>query len=56
MITMEDSPPLFTAFKVFAVHAFAVFRAEDVGLEALTIFLEAPRFLAMASFVVLAHQ
>lgn len=56
MFPMEERPPLFAAFKVFAVHAFTIFRAKNVGLEALTVLLETPRFLAVTSFVVLSYQ
>lgn len=53
MISMEKSPPLFTSFKIFAVNAFAIFRAKNVGLEALTVLLKATRFLTVATFVML---
>ena len=36
--------------RVFAVHALALVRASDAGLEALAIFLLASRFLAVTSF------
>lgn len=38
MVPMEKGLSLFTSFKVLAVHAFTIFWAEDVGLEALTVF------------------
>jgi hypothetical protein len=52
---MEESTALLTAIKVLAIHALAVLRAEDVCLEALTILLQAPRFLAVTPLVVLPH-
>ena len=57
MVTVEESLPLFTTFKIFTIYAPTVLRAENVGLEALTILFEAPWFLAMASLTVLSqHQ
>ena len=42
--------------KVFAVHAFAVLGAEDGGLEALAVLLEAEGLLAVAALVVARHR
>lgn len=56
MISMKQSLPLFTSFKIFAVHAFTIFRAKNIGLEALTVLLEATWFLAVASFVMFCQD
>lgn len=56
MGTMEESRSFFTSFKVLAILAFTIFRAQNTGLETFTVFLEAPRFLALTSFVVLSHD
>lgn len=56
MVLMKESASFFTSFKIFAAHTFTVFRTQNTGLEALAVLLEAPRFLAVASFAVLSHH
>lgn len=55
LISVEQSLSLFTTLKILAVYAFTIFRAENVGLKALTVLFEAPRFFAMTSLVVLSQ-
>jgi hypothetical protein len=38
---LKNCSPFVTSFKILAVHAFTIFRAEDVGLETLAILLKA---------------
>jgi len=56
ILSMKNCSSFSTSFKILAVHAFTIFRAEDIGLEALTILLEATRFLAVTSFIVLSYN
>lgn len=56
MVTMEESSSFFTPIEVFAVYTLTIFRAKNIGLEALTILFKAIRLLAVATLVVLPKQ
>lgn len=46
LLIIHDGPALYRMLIVFTVVALAVRRAKNARLEALTVFLEASRFLA----------
>lgn len=50
---LQYAPPLFASLLILAVDTFAIVAASDARLKALTVFFEALRFLAVASFQVL---